>query len=488
MFKFDNNKYTPPLEVPSSPAFENTMGDYNSSWVTDYAWISGVVGAVMTFVIAGWYNSAHILQNGLNVFGYQLTDTQNESLLASLLMITFCMVLVEGVRLWLRDPKGFFKLHPKIKSGNYVSFLAECLANWVLYLIILWLVVQFFHSANEYGFRHNAGYYQAWFLFIDWVWAGYLWAGLPYVIVTRGFKYDAHSDLRDYGFYCARLLFWPISKLIGNIEDKYRITSIDKKITLGLFVKMFFTPLMTIFFIGQFPTLINNVGYVFGDLFGNPGLWTAISEGNYTNSRLNNDLYNISISVIFAVDVALAWCGYVISSRWVDNQTVSAEPTFLGWAVCLLCYPPLQHAPGWLYSPPGEKEAIYMFDSQWVITCFLILMVASYVVYMLATLWFGTRFSNLTHRGIIRKGPFAIIRHPAYASKNFAWWCIMFPAIIYNAFNEHYSSAILSGIGLVLMTYLYYWRAITEERHLSADPAYHDYCRHVKYRFIPGVI
>lgn len=476
--------FKPVLEQPSSPTFENTMGDYQKPWITDYAWISGVSGALMVLVLAAWFNASQTLDKGLHLFGNQLTDNRNQTALAALLIVTLSMVLVECVRLWLWDPKNFFRLHPKLKSGNYPGFLAECIANYLLYLLVLWFVVQFYYTANEYGFKQQDGYYQIWFMFINWVWSAWLYAGLPYVILTRALKYDADSDVRDYGFYCARLLLWPVAKVVGKVEEKYRLTDVDKKITRGLMVKLFFTPIMTVFFIDNFPHLVSNIGYLLSD----NGISDAIAKGNYDNNRLNNDLYNISTSLIFSIDVALAWCGYVISSRWVDNQTISAEPTMLGWAVCLLCYPPLRVAPGWLYGFPGEKEAIYLFDAQWVITFFLILALASYFVYMLATLWFGTRFSNLTHRGIIRKGPFAIVRHPAYASKNFSWWCIIFPAIIYNAFHSHFAPAILGCMGLALSTYIYYWRAITEERHLSADPAYHDYCKHVKYRFIPGVI
>ncbi len=476
------------LEQPSRPQFENSMGDYNGSWITDYAWISGVAGAVMTFILAAWYNATQALQKGLYVFGFQLTDNRTEGLIAALLIITFTMVAVEALRLWLRDKANFFSIHPKIKAGHYFSFLLECFGNYLLYLILLTLVIQFYHSANEYGYIRKHAYYQPWFQFLNLVWWGYIYVGFPYALLTRGFKYDTKGDAFEYAYYCQRLILWPVGKVLGKLENKYQLGEIDKKITRGLLVKLFFTPIMTVFFFNNFPHFSNNIGYVFGDLFGNAGLWSKVAAGNYTNSMLNNDLYNISTSLIFSIDVALAWCGYVISSRWVDNQTISAEPTTLGWMVCLLCYPPVQVATGWLYSPPGEKEAIYMFDVQWIITIFLVLMIASYTVYMLATLWFGTRFSNLTHRGIIRKGPFAIVRHPAYASKNFAWWCIMFPAIIYNAIDNHFLPAVLQFLGLVLMTYLYYWRAITEERHLSCDPAYHDYCKHVRYRFIPGVI
>jgi protein-S-isoprenylcysteine O-methyltransferase Ste14 len=34
---------------------------------------------------------------------------------------------------------------------------------------------------------------------------------------------------------------------------------------------------------------------------------------------------------------------------------------------------------------------------------------------------------------------------------------------------------------------LYFLRAITEERHLGNDPDYREYCKKVRYRFVPGV-
>ena len=240
---------------------------------------------------------------------------------------------------------------------------------------------------------------------------------------------------------------------------------------------------MTVFFAQQFPHLVNNAGYLLG------GLPAAISDGSYTHTRFNNDLFNISIALIFSIDVALAWCGYVVSSRWVNNQTVTAEPTMLGWLVCICCYPPFQMFLGLYYAAPSER-AVLQFPNQTVISMFTIMMVLSYIVYMAATLWFGVRFSNLTNRGIIRKGPFAYVRHPAYASKNFAWWCVMFPAIVYNAMFgvAGLKIAVLQVMGLIFMTWFYYLRAITEERHLGVDPYYQEYCKQVKYRFIPGVI
>jgi protein-S-isoprenylcysteine O-methyltransferase Ste14 len=39
-----------------------------------------------------------------------------------------------------------------------------------------------------------------------------------------------------------------------------------------------------------------------------------------------------------------------------------------------------------------------------------------------------------------------------------------------------------------MMSAIYYWRAITEERHLSEDAEYRVYAKKVRYRFIPRVI
>jgi len=300
------------------------------------------------------------------------------------------------------------------------------------------------------------------------------------VLLTRAVKYDLKADAKDYSSLVKKLFLKAGSKIFGLGVVKFE--EVDKKMARGLAVKLFFTPLMTVFFVDQFGHLVNNIGYLLG------GLPNAISAGTYSIRTFNNDVYNLSHAFIFSIDVALAWCGYVVSSRWVDNQTVSAEPTVFGWVVCIFCYPPFNNYLGLYYSAPSESM-ILRGEEQWLVAVFTIMMTLSYLVYMAATLWFGVRFSNLTNRGIIRKGPFAIIRHPAYASKNFAWWCVMFPAIVLNLIHSgNWKLALMQVTGLVFMTWFYYLRAITEERHLSEDPAYLAYCKQVKYRFIPGVI
>jgi hypothetical protein len=84
---------------------------------------------------------------------------------------------------------------------------------------------------------------------------------------------------------------------------------------------------------------------------------------------------------------------------------------------------------------------------------------------------FGIRFSNLTHRGIITNGPYGLTKHPAYVSKNLAWWLISIPFLASGGAFKALKKCSL----LLLLNSIYYLRAKTEERHLSNDPDYQQY-------------
>ena len=469
-----NNQGHPPSAETTYPPVPQS-----GTWKTDYAWVSGMAGALSVLIIAAVYNRYNLLNTGFSLGGERISGHIDTKLFA-LVCVALVMLLVELIRLWLWDKRDFFRLHPLIKNKQYVDFAVECVVNFLLHLLLLFAVLVFYRSAGEYGYLKNAAFYQAWFRFIDIIWSAYLWGGLPYVLLTRAVKYDTQADQRDYSSLVKKVLVLlalkPLQIRTSPLGER------DKKAIRGLLVKLFFAPLMTVFFVDQFGHLVNNMGYLVH-------LASSLGSGAaYTIRKFNNDVYNLSHAFIFSIDVALAWCGYVVSSRWVDNQTVSAEPTLLGWVVCIFCYPPFNNYLGLYYSAPSERM-ILQGQEQGLVAFFTVMMALSYLVYMSATLWFGVRFSNLTNRGIIRKGPFAIIRHPAYASKNFAWWCVMFPAIVLNLiYVGNWKLALMQVAGLVLMTWFYYMRAITEEKHLSEDPAYIAYCKQVKYRFIPGVV
>ena len=88
-----------------------------------------------------------------------------------------------------------------------------------------------------------------------------------------------------------------------------------------------------------------------------------------------------------------------------------------------------------------------------------------YTLYGWATVALLFKASNLTNRGIVTWGPYKYLRHPAYIGKNLAWWLEMVPFL-------HHLPNIIFLLGL---NFIYYLRAVTEERHLSLDPAYRSY-------------
>ena len=65
-----------------------------------------------------------------------------------------------------------------------------------------------------------------------------------------------------------------------------------------------------------------------------------------------------------------------------------------------------------------------------------------------------------------------LTKHPAYVSKNLFWWFATMPML---ATTGSMVDSIRNTAVLAFVSGVYYWRARTEERHLSADPVYRDY-------------
>jgi protein-S-isoprenylcysteine O-methyltransferase Ste14 len=207
-----------------------------------------------------------------------------------------------------------------------------------------------------------------------------------------------------------------------------------------------------------------------------PGNWVAVIEPAAADIASNPVwLANWLISAMFLIDVSFATVGYMLTLKPLDAHIRSANPYAAGWAAALICYPPfiLMNDGGPLDYHPGTADWIYWLDGAPLAMALLgLVLVFLTAVYAWATVAFGFRFSNLTHRGILTHGPYAWTKHPAYVSKNLFWWLSTFPflATTGSIVDTIRNSALLAAVAAV-----YYWRAKTEEKHLSADPAYREY-------------
>jgi protein-S-isoprenylcysteine O-methyltransferase Ste14 len=446
------------------------------SALTRYAWLAGVAGTI-TLLIMGyfaWKRSALERGWGIGIVGPVAVDT-NVSMAFVLLVVATVMFAVElTVRLKVEQGR-VIKLAPALREGRTAQFALECVLVYLVELGILALAFACYRTAGEYGFANSrgGGYYRPWFAVMPWIWNIYLYGGLPYVFLTRALQHDRTADRKQFAFVVMKVGQLLASRFTeGRVAPPARFDRYDKSSRKGLYVKLFFVPLMTVFFVDQFSHLVPNFGFIFDEK---------------RNGFSVRDFHNVAYTIVFSVDVGLAWAGYVVSSRWIKNGIFSAEPTMEGWVVALLCYPPINSIFGHYFATPGENE-FFGIGSPFAVKLLAVCSALSFSVYTSATVCFGLRFSNLTHRGIITTGPYSLVRHPAYAAKNFSWWCVMFPVALYQAGAQQSPAPLVGVVGLVALSFMYYRRALTEERHLRRDPEYRAYMKKVPYRFIPGFI
>jgi protein-S-isoprenylcysteine O-methyltransferase Ste14 len=272
---------------------------------------------------------------------------------------------------------------------------------------------------------------------------------------------------------------------------------------LGICVKSFFTPLMTGFVVGHLNGISgawlahkdlppmkftvpngasiatsvsmwwSNVGVRLGDLIpSGHDLAGFVQPSTWTKKDVSWGL-GISYDIIFAVDCGWALFGYASESRWLGNKTRSVEPTAFGWLVCLACYPPFNNVLGTYLPLENGPKIVTSQTWELVLRGAVVLLFA---IYAAATVSFGFKFSNLTNRGIVSRGPYRFVRHPAYLCKCSAWWLEHVPTM---TLTKAFFLSLLCGV--------YALRAWTEERHLSKDPEYRAYKKKTPWVLFPGV-
>jgi protein-S-isoprenylcysteine O-methyltransferase Ste14 len=188
-------------------------------------------------------------------------------------------------------------------------------------------------------------------------------------------------------------------------------------------------------------------------------------------------LANWLITFMFVIDVAFATVGYILTLRPLDSHIRSANPFMAAWTAALICYPPFvlmgdggvldyhigtRGPDGWTMWLAGHPALMAATGAV------LVLLTA---IYAWATMAFGLRFSNLTHRGILTHGPYRFTRHPAYLSKNLFWMISTLPFLTTGSWVDAVRACALMAV----TAGVYYWRAKTEERHLGLDPDYRAY-------------
>jgi protein-S-isoprenylcysteine O-methyltransferase Ste14 len=295
----------------------------------------------------------------------------------------------------------------------------------------------------------------------------YAVALLPYYAVRRGRWSNAWTWLSYLGRQCRR-------RLAG--QRRQSASEPERQAMLCLLLKFIFIPFCI-------HGLVAYLAYTNDQLLGMAELLNAQDLFGLYNSHLHAFLLNL----IFLVDFFPFVVGYLVQARLLDNDVVSVDASAGGWLACLVCYPPFNVAMVALL-PWQVVELAPMYPTFSATAHLLVngMLLAFFACYAWASVSLGFKCSNLMHRGIVRRGLYRWIRHPAYLFKNLAWWTGALPLLI--------GLAQTSAKGFLWTVFciggwsaLYGLRALCEERHLSCHADYREYMKQVPYRFIPGV-
>jgi protein-S-isoprenylcysteine O-methyltransferase Ste14 len=79
-------------------------------------------------------------------------------------------------------------------------------------------------------------------------------------------------------------------------------------------------------------------------------------------------------------------------------------------------------------------------------------------------------------RGLVSRGPYAIVRHPVYAA-----YVLLLAGYLFQSFSVRNALVALLAIGCDV------GRIRAEERVLAQNPAHSDYCRRVRWKMVPGL-
>jgi protein-S-isoprenylcysteine O-methyltransferase Ste14 len=222
---------------------------------------------------------------------------------------------------------------------------------------------------------------------------------------------------------------------------------------LTILLKFFFTPIMVSWAIGGLYNIANGLRSF---------QWNVYAINAYL------------VQLLIFVDTVIFSIGYLLESKYLKNEIKSVDPTFLGWLVCLWCYPPFN---AFSFKPfDFYIIRISLSNPAWLHVIVLCVITCLWGIFVWASVALGFKASNLTNRGIVRSGPYRFARHPAYMAKLLIW-------ILQGVFFAQFGVLILLGFILI-----YVLRTWTEERHLSRDQDYIDYKKLVRWWFIPRLI
>ena len=332
-------------------------------------------------------------------------------------------------RTWARPSAGFqAEPHDKAESARRLPIkLAGLWATWA--------VIGLGYGAIR---TYEGEQYEAFLLLLKVTAPLFFILSIPYVYLV-----DRFSRAPEDGMWHSGLI------VLGR--GVHADWDIARKHFLGWMIKAFFLALM----VAVAPNAIDAV--------------TGDALGDITSSPVLLALWLLNVALL--VDLTFAIVGYALTFRVLDAHIRSPNPSVAGWTAALMCYPPISIMNTPLNYRDGLEWHDWLAGHDIALVAWGAILVALFGIYAWATVCFGVRFSNLTHRGILTHGPYRWTKHPAYLAKCTFWWLAFMPFLSMGGPLD----AAMNSLLLVMVCGIYYWRAKTEEAHLAEDPTYRAY-------------
>ena len=430
------------MDITQSLAKPDLSDPRPRSAVSSGVGLAGVAGLAMWILIARSFGD---LAGGLGIepawFGYQAWPDRASGPIAALISLIFCgtpmllwSLLIDKVH--LRPSTGIdWSLQRNVADvlDTSVIKLAGIWATWALIAAIYALCRWYWQPPYDFSME-----------VLSYALIPLILFSVPYVVWLDRFMIEPRDGSWHFGAWIADRDDWNAQEIFHHLR--------------AWAVKGFFLAFMISIVPGGFAHIVTLN-------------WAEALSGPVS-------LAFMLITLMFLIDVQLATVGYTLTMKPLDAHIRTANPYLAGWVAALACYPPfilvndgrlIDYSIGtmgdhsWQHWLGGHAALIYLWA---------VLLVALTAIYAWATMAFGLRFSNLTHRGILTHGPYAFTKHPAYLSKNAFWWLSVMPFMVTTGST---TDAVRNTVMLGLVSAIYYWRARTEEKHLMADPDYAEY-------------
>jgi protein-S-isoprenylcysteine O-methyltransferase Ste14 len=177
------------------------------------------------------------------------------------------------------------------------------------------------------------------------------------------------------------------------------------------------------------------------------------------------DTGDIWLKIIFTITTFVYLFSYLSDSVFTKNKIKSIDTTPLGVISCLCCYFPVSMLT--LSFIRVTEENLLPVNNPTLLAILNIIVIFANLGSLFAVLRLGTKVGNLTNRGIETGFPYNIVRHPDYSMQIVYIIATSIPLFIAN--NSGIFDKIMMTITTLAWIYIYYLRAVTEERHLIQD-------------------